>query len=135
VDRDFQVQQITKCTDYHSCSQASFIQFGMPNKMRSDDGTQITAEVTKKFMQHWGINHNMFNAPHFPSSNGLAESAFKSTKALVSASASNGGMEHDTFAQRNYTVKIPSGRILWRNRRHIHLGGGRRTIHPHSNTT
>jgi hypothetical protein len=186
------------------------IQFGIPNKMRSDGGTQFTAEVMKKFMQNWGINH-VFSAPHFPSSNGLAESAVKSIKALVAASANNGDIERDTFAQgllelrntprlnglspaemvfgsplrscvpthhlvlskkwrdladkedvaplppanlklrqlrplhagdkcwiqdpstkrwssigqviqarqRNYTVKMPSGRILWRNRRHI----------------
>jgi hypothetical protein len=205
-----------------------FVQFGIPNKLRSDGGTQFTAQVTSTFMQNWGINH-VFSAPHFPSSNGLAESAVKSMKALVAASTHNGDLEQDTFAQgllelrntprtngkspaemifgtplrstvpthhmvlskewqdladltdatlptstklnlrqlkplhpgdkcwiqdpstkrwssighiiqarqRNYTVKMPSGRILWRNRRHIRacVEGDEETTHPTTTPT
>lgn len=187
-----------------------FVHFGIPNKFRSDGGLQFASEAMKRFMINWGVNH-VFSAPHFPSSNGLAESAVKSMKALIAASTNNGDIGTDIFTQgllelhntprenglspaemifgsplrscvplhpqtfakkwidtannadnthhppknlnsrrlqpmrsgdkcwiqdpstkrwtsigniiqarqRNYTVKMPSGRILWRNRRHL----------------
>ena len=184
-----------------------FVQFGVPNKLRSDGGLQFASDMTKNFMRNWGVNH-VFSAPHFPSSNGLAESAVKSMKALVAKTTTNGDITSETFLQgllefrntprdntlspaemifgsplrscvpthsmvfakkwtdlanrtdeaapnktacelkplyvgdkcwiqdpisrkwssvgnivqaryRNYTIKLPSGRIIWRNRRHI----------------
>ena len=50
------------------------------------------------FMKNWGINH-VFSVPHFPSSNGLAESAVKAVKNLLAYSTANGDIESETFLQ------------------------------------
>jgi hypothetical protein len=75
-----------------------FTMFGVPNKFRSDGGLQFASEATRKFMHNWSVN-NVFSAPHFPSSNGLAEAAVKSMKALVAASTTNGDISCESFLQ------------------------------------
>jgi len=75
-----------------------FTSTGVPIKFRSDGGLQFAAATTQKFMTNWGINH-VFSAPHFPSSNGLAESAVKSMKALVASATVNGDITCEAFQQ------------------------------------
>ena len=59
-----------------------FTQVGVPVCLRSDGGLQFAAEETRVFTSSWGIRH-VLSSPHFPQSNGLAESAVKSVKALL----------------------------------------------------
>eukprot|EP00096_Caligus_rogercresseyi_P001544 TRINITY_DN1253_c0_g1_i2.p1 TRINITY_DN1253_c0_g1~~TRINITY_DN1253_c0_g1_i2.p1 ORF type:complete len:493 (+),score=53.56 TRINITY_DN1253_c0_g1_i2:652-2130(+) len=56
--------------------------FGRPLKIFSDGGRQFTAAETQDFFTRWGITHRL-SSPHFPQSNGLAESAVKSIKTLL----------------------------------------------------
>ena len=56
--------------------------YGHPVKVRSDGGLQYSSASTAEFMKARGIHH-AFSAPHFASSNGLAESAVKSAKHLL----------------------------------------------------
>ena len=103
-----EVNKFTKCPTSNSVlSQLRkyFVQFGVPLKFRSDGGSQFSSEETRVFMQKWGVNH-VFSAPHFPSSNGLAESAVKAMKSLIAATTRNGDITGEVFLQ---------GLLEWRN--------------------
>jgi transposase InsO family protein len=73
-----------------------FSQTGVPRKFRSDGGTQFTSEELREFFRNWNILH-VLSAPHYPQSNGLAESAVKSMKHLVATSTENGNIDIDEF--------------------------------------
>ena len=59
-----------------------FAQYGIPQKMRTDGALQFTAGYTAQFLKKYGVVHAV-SAPHYPQSNGLAESAVKAAKALL----------------------------------------------------
>jgi hypothetical protein len=75
-----------------------FLRHGPPIKIRSDGGPQYTATYFQDFCNEWKIHH-VRSAPHFPSSNGLAEAAVKSAKALIAAAMKDGEFENDAFVQ------------------------------------
>ena len=52
---------------------------GLPNKIVTDNGPSFTSEEFKVFMEKNGIKH-VTSAPHYPSSNGLAERAVETVK-------------------------------------------------------
>ena len=64
-----------------------FAHYGVPVVLRSDGGLQFASEKTRAFLANWGVNHVM-STPHYPQSNGLAESAVKATKALLKKTGS-----------------------------------------------
>ena len=59
-----------------------FSKFGIPVRLFTDGGLQFTAGETQEFLKRWGVNHRL-STPHYPQSNGLAESAVKTVKALL----------------------------------------------------
>ena len=59
-----------------------FAHYGVPIVLRTDGGLQFTAETTRSFLANWGVKH-VTSTPHYPQSNGLAESAVKATKNLL----------------------------------------------------
>ena len=59
-----------------------FSHYGTPIRLRTDGGLQFTAEETRMFLQNWGVKHAV-STPHYPQSNGLAESAVKLVKNLL----------------------------------------------------
>ena len=61
----------------------AFTTFGCPTRLFSDGGRQFTAQETQEFLQRWGVKHRLSTA-HYPQSNGLAESAVKALKTLLS---------------------------------------------------
>ncbi|XP_040578325.1 uncharacterized protein K02A2.6 [Lepeophtheirus salmonis] len=69
--------------------------FGRPLRIFSDGGLQFTAAETQNFFARWGIAHRL-SSPHFPQSNGLAESAVKSIKALL---LKTGNTESEAFQE------------------------------------
>jgi transposase InsO family protein len=71
---------------------------GVPIKFRSDGGPQFTSATFRHFMLKWGIRH-VFSAPHYPQSNGLAESAVKAMKNLIASATVNGRLDSDEFVQ------------------------------------
>ena len=82
-------QSRMKATDGNSGSKglcnslrSLFATFGVPIEVSSDGGPEFVAKQTKDFLQRWGVRHRISSA-YFPSSNGRAELAVKSTKRLL----------------------------------------------------
>ena len=59
-----------------------FSEFGKPQVFRSDNGPCYSSQEFKIFMQNWSIEHRT-SSPHYPQSNGLAESMVKVSKNLI----------------------------------------------------
>jgi hypothetical protein len=59
-----------------------FQDLGVPARIRTDGGLQFTSREMKDFFQRWGVTHAV-SSPHYPQSNGHAESAVKTTKAII----------------------------------------------------
>ena len=59
-----------------------FSEFGRPFIFRSDNGPCYSSEEFRFFMQNWLIEHRT-SSPHYPQSNGLAESMVKVSKNLI----------------------------------------------------
>jgi hypothetical protein len=59
-----------------------FARFGVPLKFRTDGGLQFASAKTQDFCKRWGVRQ-VFSAPHYSQSNGLAESAVKAVKKLL----------------------------------------------------
>ena len=59
-----------------------FSEFGNPQIFRSDNGSCYSSQEFKFFMQNWLVEHRT-SSPHYPQSNGLAESMVKVSKNLI----------------------------------------------------
>ena len=59
-----------------------FSEFGKPLIFRSDNGPCYSSQEFKFFIQNWQIEHRT-SSPHYPQSNGLAESMVKVSKNLI----------------------------------------------------
>ena len=59
-----------------------FSEFGKPQVFRSDNGPCYLSQEFRFFMQNWSIEHRT-SSPHYPHSNGLAESMVKVSKNLI----------------------------------------------------
>ena len=65
-----------------SALRQTFLDSAVPTVLYSDGGPQFTARAMDRFLQDWGVQHEM-SSPHYPQSNGFAEAAVKAMKALV----------------------------------------------------
>ena len=63
-----------------------FSKFGKPQIFRSDNGPCYSSQEFRLFMQNWLIEHRT-SSPHYPQSNGLAESMVKVSKNLIEKAA------------------------------------------------
>ena len=59
-----------------------FSEFGKPQVFRIDNGPCYSSKEFRIFMQNWQIEHRT-SSPHYPQSNGLAESMVKVSKNLI----------------------------------------------------
>ena len=59
-----------------------FTEFGTPFILRSDNGPCYASEEFKFYLQELRIDH-LTSSPHYPQSNGLAESMVKVAKKLI----------------------------------------------------
>ena len=59
-----------------------FSEFGKPQVFRSDNGPCYSSQEFEFFMQNWLVEHRT-SSPHYPQSNGLAESMVKVSKNLI----------------------------------------------------
>ena len=65
-----------------SALRQTFVDTAVPTILYSDGGPQFTARAMDRFLQDWGVQHEM-SSPHYPQSNGFAEAAVKAMKTLV----------------------------------------------------
>ena len=63
-----------------------FSEFGKPQVFRSDNGPCYSSQEFRFFMQNWLVEHKT-SSPHYPQSNGLAESMVKVSKNLIEKAA------------------------------------------------
>ena len=73
-----------------------FRDLGVPVRLRTDGGPQFASREFADFLERWGVRHNM-STPHYPQSNGHAESAVKSIKRLIEKVAPSGNLDCETF--------------------------------------
>ena len=59
-----------------------FVEFGIPEKFESDQGSQFGSGEFQSFLNQWGVEWTP-SSPHYPQSNGLAESSVKKLKNLI----------------------------------------------------
>ncbi|KAJ8878731.1 hypothetical protein PR048_019317, partial [Dryococelus australis] len=62
-----------------------FARHSIPETVRSDKGTQFTAQEFQRFAKDYGFDH-ITSSPKFPQSNGVAESAVKVAESILSKS-------------------------------------------------
>ncbi|UYV63017.1 K02A2.6-like [Cordylochernes scorpioides] len=72
--------------------------YGIPEILTSDNGPQFSSQEFRSWTKRWNIEHST-SSPHFPQSNGLAESAVKAIKYLISKTTTNGNLKSDTFLE------------------------------------
>jgi hypothetical protein len=72
---------------------AQFARYGIPDIVMSDNGPQYASEDFKKFATDWNIEH-VTSSPTFAQSNGKAEQAVKTAKALMRKAKS---AKHDPY--------------------------------------
>ena len=66
-----------------------FARHGIPETLMSDNGTQYTSSLFKKFTEEWGFNH-ITSSPTYPQSNGLAERTVQTVKRLLKKALDGG---------------------------------------------
>ena len=69
--------------------QAHFARYGLPCVVISDNGPQFHCEEFESFASEWGFEHRT-SSPGHPKSNGLAESAVKTAKHLITKAVRSG---------------------------------------------
>ena len=77
-------------SDYYSLyPEVVTLRHGLPDILVSDNGPQFSSSEFSDFAKDWGVSH-ITSSPHFPQSNGLAESAVKTVKRLLQKSKLSG---------------------------------------------
>ena len=66
-----------------------FTEHGIPEEIRSDKGPQFASLLFAEFTKDWSIKHRT-SSPRNPRSNGLAESAVKIVKGLLTHAKCSG---------------------------------------------
>ena len=75
----------TTSTALISVFKSVFARFGIPEILRSDNGTQFTSAEMTEFTSSYGIQH-ITSSPYFPRSNGMAERFVRTAKQLLKKS-------------------------------------------------
>jgi hypothetical protein len=75
--------------------------YGIPSKLRSDNGRCFDSRQMRDFADHWGFTHDT-SSPRYPQSNGLAERAVGIVKKLWSG---NGDRDAALLAYRTTPLK------------------------------
>ena len=90
VDRFSRYPEVSLLPDLTSASiikacKVNFARHGIPNELMCDNATPLVGQEFKNFLEKWGITQ-VTSSPHYPKSNGQAESAVKVVKRLFEAS-------------------------------------------------
>ena len=76
----------------------NFVGLGVPVRIRTDGGPQFAAKEFQDALSRWGVTWSP-TTPHFPQSNGHAEAAGKTIKALSLKAAPTGDLNNESFLQ------------------------------------
>ena len=82
-----------------------FAEVGVPQSLSTDGGPQFSAHKFSEFCRRWQVEH-VRSTPHYPQSNGHAESSVKAMKLLIEKTTRNGNLDVDDFQR---------GLLEWRN--------------------
>lgn len=97
-----------------------FARHGIPITFYSDGGLCFDSKLFKKFEAEWNFTHIM-SSPHYPKSNGLAESAVKAIKKLLKKCEDSGQDPHLALLNLRNTprgqVSSPAAGLMARNLR------------------
>ncbi|XP_035218163.1 uncharacterized protein K02A2.6-like [Stegodyphus dumicola] len=66
-----------------------FATHGIPEKLITDGGPPYNSEALRKFLEEWGVMHNI-TSPHFPRANGQIERSVQTLKKSLSKAAEEG---------------------------------------------
>eukprot|EP00095_Tigriopus_kingsejongensis_P001741 snap_masked-scaffold1923_size24897-processed-gene-0.5 protein:Tk01741 transcript:snap_masked-scaffold1923_size24897-processed-gene-0.5-mRNA-1 annotation:"hypothetical protein DAPPUDRAFT_269522" len=78
------------------CLRRWFCQFGIPARLRSDNGHQLRSQEFSAFLARYSVCLSL-TTPYNPRSNGLAESAVKAAKTLLGKCSPSGDIDCDAF--------------------------------------
>ena len=81
-----------------SAFRALFSQTAVPDVLWSDGGPQFTAKCFQTFADRWGFVHRR-STPHYPQSNGKAESAVKSMKKIIRAAWNGRNLDEEKLCR------------------------------------
>ncbi|XP_045127700.1 uncharacterized protein K02A2.6-like [Portunus trituberculatus] len=73
-----------------------FRDLGVPVRLRTDGGPQFASWEFSTFLERWGVHHDT-STPHYPQSNGHAESAVKAVKHFIQKVAPSGNIDCEAF--------------------------------------
>ncbi|XP_045105166.1 uncharacterized protein LOC123500537 [Portunus trituberculatus] len=73
-----------------------FRDLGVPVRLRTDGGPQFASREFSTFFERWGVRHDT-STPHYPQSNGHAESAVKAVKHFIQKMAPSGNIDCEAF--------------------------------------
>eukprot|EP00731_Ephydatia_muelleri_P033110 Em0025g66a len=88
-------------------------QHGIPMVIRSDNGTQYTAEEYKRFTKEWGIQH-VTTSPYHTQANGLAEKSVQIIKSLLNQSKANNQDPYLSLLDLTTETKIIPSEVVQR---------------------
>ncbi|PIK51510.1 hypothetical protein BSL78_11615 [Apostichopus japonicus] len=109
-----------------------FSEYGIPEKLVSDNGSQYSSQSFKDFAKQWNFSH-ITSSPRYPQSNGFIERQVQIVKnTMVKAKQTNTDVYLALLCLRATPVdsKIPSPAELLLNRKYGH----RRLYHPDNPT-
>ena len=93
-----------------------FTALGVPVRFWSDNGPQFNSREFTQFLSRWGVQHAP-STPHYPQSNGLAESAVHAMKRLVEKTTNRGDLDDEAFDRGLLEFRILRGRVAYHQTR------------------
>jgi transposase InsO family protein len=112
---------------------AGFFTFGVPVRIRTDNGPQFKSVEFADFLKEWHIRHDP-SSPHYPQSNGHAEAGVSSMKSLITKLHARGDVRSEAF-MRAYIEYLNTPKEHGRSPAQLVFGRPTRTglpMHPNA---